>query len=58
MEKKIVALKNAYAKNDRVALVKAAKSLVAYSKKHPFALVINPVECAAIVNLANKIIAA
>ena len=57
MNKKIEALKTAYAKNDRVALVKAAKALVAYDRKHPMATVLNP-GASEIVRLATKIVAA
>ena len=56
MDKKIEALKNAYASKDSAKLVKAAQSLLAYDRKHPMASVINP-EATAIVNLARKIVA-
>lgn len=54
MEKKIAALKEAYRSNDRAKLRKAAQSLVAYSKKHPFAVVVNP-GAQEIVKLAERI---
>ena len=56
MEKKITALKVAYSKQDRAALVKAAQSLIAYDRKHPMAAVINQ-GAEEIVALARKIVA-
>lgn len=57
MEKKIAALKVAYSKQDRAALVKAAQGLIAYDRKHPMAAVINQ-GAEEIVALARKIVAA
>lgn len=57
MEKKIAALKIAYSKQDRAALVKAAQALIAYDRKHPMAVVVNK-GADEIVALARKIVAA
>ena len=54
MEKKITSLKSAYRSGDRQALIKAARAVVAYDKKHPFAMLLDN-ERAAIVLLARKI---
>jgi len=56
MEKKIAALKAAYSKKDRAALVKAAQALLAYDRKHPMAVVVNK-GAEEIVALARKIVA-
>lgn len=57
MEKKITALKTAYQSGKRDALIKAARAVVAYDRKHPFAMLVDS-ERAAIVQLARKIAAA
>jgi hypothetical protein len=57
MNKKIEALKNAYATQDRAKLIKAAQSLLTYDRKHPMAVIINP-EAEAIIALAKRIAAA
>jgi|LakMenEpi03Aug12_release.lakeMendotaPanAssembly.Ray.scaffolds.fasta_scaffold927387_1 hypothetical protein len=54
MEKKITALKTAYRAGNRDALIKAARAVVAYDRKHPFAMLVDS-ERAAIVQLARKI---
>jgi len=54
MEKKITSLKTAYQSGNRQALIKAARAVVAYDKKHPFAMLLNS-ERAAIVQLARNI---
>ena len=57
MEKKITALKTAYQSGMRDAMIKAARAVVAYDRKHPFAMLLDS-ERAAIVQLARKIAAA
>jgi hypothetical protein len=57
MNKKIESLKTAYRKGDKAALVKAARSLLAYNAKHPMAMICNP-GSQPIVELAAKIAAA
>ena len=57
MEKKVEALKAAYAKNDRAALVKASKALIAHDRKHPFAVTLIP-RGFDILGLARRIVAA
>lgn len=57
MNKKISALRAAYASGNRARLRKAAQSLVAYASRHPFAELLTP-EAPAIVALARKIVAA
>jgi len=56
MEKKIIALKAAYASKDRAALIKAANALVDYDRKHPFAVTMKPGHWD-ILSLAKKIVA-
>jgi hypothetical protein len=56
MEKKIASLKAAYAKNDRAAIVRASRALIAYNNKHPMAVLLTA-GSEDIVNLARKIVA-
>lgn len=57
MDKKIEALKAAYASKDAVKVRNAARALLAHDRKHPFAICTNP-EAAPIVALAARICAA
>ena len=57
MHKHIEALKTAYASKDAAKLHAAARSLVTYDRKHPFAATLN-LEAGPIVSLAEKICAA
>lgn len=54
MKNKIASLKKAYQSGDRARIIKAARSLLAYDKKHPFASVLGGDEY---VRLAARIVA-
>ena len=58
MEKKITALKNAYAAKDAAKVRRAAQAVVAHDCKHPFAALCAGMEGPEIVNLAKRIVAA
>lgn len=55
MEKKIAALKAAYAAKDAAKVRNAARALVAHDRKHPFAALCQGQEGCDIVKLARRI---
>jgi uncharacterized membrane-anchored protein len=58
MEKKIAALKAAYAAKNGAKLRRAAEAVVAHDRKHPFASLCGGIEACETVRLAKRIVEA